>query len=264
MKIMTQSGHVYRSNNPLELSAIQQTQAINSASNRYAFIPTTAVMDCLNQHNFHAVEATQSRPKKEEKEGYQKHGVLFENPALSSQFNVDGVIPRLMLINSHDRSSSFQLFFGLFRFVCSNQSYIGDTFGKLSIKHVGFSFEQLENAINDYIAQVPNMMNLVDNMRSTTLDMEKVEQFGKESFQLRTGREPEGRFQNPALGYLRKEDQGLDLWKTYQRCQEILTKGGITYYRAGKRRTKLRGLTSLDSSVKFNQKLWNLAESYLQ
>lgn len=261
---MTQSGHVYRSNNPLELSAIQQTQAINSASNRYSFIPTTHVMECLNQHNFHAVEATQSRPKKEEKEGYQKHGVLFENPDLSSQFNTDGVIPRLMLINSHDKSSSFQLFFGLFRFVCSNQAYIGDTFGKLSIKHVGFSFEQLESAIDDYITQVPNMMNLVDNMRNTTLDMEKVKQFGKESFVLRTGKDlDDWRFQNPALGYRRNDDKGLDLWKTYQRCQENLTKGGISY-RAGKKRSKLRGLNSLDSNVKFNQSLWNLAESYLQ
>jgi hypothetical protein len=47
--------------------------------------------------------------------------------------------PELVLINSHDRSSAYQLHAGLFRFGCGDGMIVADaTFEPISIRHSGF------------------------------------------------------------------------------------------------------------------------------
>src|SRR5437870_9536613 len=49
--------------------------------------------------------------------------------------------PELCLINSHDRSSAYQLHAGLYRFICANGMFVGDgnAFERVSIRHAGFT-----------------------------------------------------------------------------------------------------------------------------
>jgi hypothetical protein len=43
-------------------------------------------------------------------------------------------------VNSHDKSSAYQLHCGLFRLVCTNGMVVSDgTFQRISIKHSGFN-----------------------------------------------------------------------------------------------------------------------------
>jgi hypothetical protein len=60
----------------------------------------------------------------------------------------------------------------------------------------------------------------------------------------------------------RKEDDGDDLWKVYNRAQENLMQGNfeIKTKKGSRRGTSIR---SIDKGIKINEDLWNLAKSYI-
>jgi len=60
----------------------------------------------------------------------------------------------------------------------------------------------------------------------------------------------------------RSEDEGTDLWKTLNRLQENLCRGGVSDFhqdRRGRLRS-VRALRGIDSKVSLNKGLWGLAE----
>ena len=67
-----------------------------------------------------------------------------------------------MLLNSHDKSSAYQLHCGLLRMVCLNGMVVADaTFQRISIKHVGFTRESVINASFAILEAVPQIMDKV-------------------------------------------------------------------------------------------------------
>jgi hypothetical protein len=43
-------------------------------------------------------------------------------------------VPEIILLNSHDGSSSYQMIPGMFRFVCTNGMICGQTFGEIGFR----------------------------------------------------------------------------------------------------------------------------------
>uniref|UniRef100_UPI003BEF282E DUF932 domain-containing protein n=1 Tax=Burkholderia arboris TaxID=488730 RepID=UPI003BEF282E len=59
----------------------------------------------------------------------------------------------------------------------------------------------------------------------------------------------------------RVEDQGSDLWRTFNRIQESMTRGGLPgRTKTGKRMTT-RPVAGIDQTVGLNRALWVLAEA---
>ena len=61
----------------------------------------------------------------------------------------------------------------------------------------------------------------------------------------------------------RPEDEGSDLWTTFNVIQEKMMKGGFSYKSQRGRTTKLRGIQSIQTSNRLNTKLWEAAELLL-
>jgi Domain of unknown function (DUF932) len=71
------------------------------------------------------------------------------------------VRPEVVLLNSHDKSSAYQLC-GLFRLVCLNGMVVADgTFERISIKHSGFNPDSVIKASFKVLGAVPDIMNKV-------------------------------------------------------------------------------------------------------
>jgi hypothetical protein len=65
-------------------------------------------------------------------------------------------------VNSHDKSSAYQLHCGLFRLVCTNGMVVSDgTFQRISIKHSGFNPDSVIEASFKVLTAVPDIMNKV-------------------------------------------------------------------------------------------------------
>lgn len=58
----------------------------------------------------------------------------------------------------------------------------------------------------------------------------------------------------------REEDKKNDLWTTYQRVQENMTKGGLWGRTAKGKSQRTRPVTGIDGDVKLNRALWEMAE----
>jgi hypothetical protein len=78
--------------------------------------------------------------------------------------------PEVVLVNSHDKSSAYQLHCGLFRLVCTNGMVVFDgTFQRISIKHSGFNPDSVIEASFKVLTAVPDIMNQVQLFRIRNL-----------------------------------------------------------------------------------------------
>ena len=120
--------------------SIFATQPIDTVSDRYSFLPTSSVLKGMRENGWLPVRAEQQSVRTEARRGFQKHLVRFARSEHLCSWEKNQVRPEVVLLNSHDKSSAYQLHCRLFRLVCSNGMVVADaTFHRISIKHFGFN-----------------------------------------------------------------------------------------------------------------------------
>ncbi|MDO9126484.1 MAG: adenylosuccinate synthetase, partial [Parvibaculum sp.] len=104
-----------------------------SRSDRYRYIPTGAVLSELRKEGFQPFMVCQTRVRDEGKREHTKHMVRLRH---ADQIN-GAEANEIILLNSHDGTSSYQMLAGMFRFVCKNGLVCGDAVADLRIPHKG-------------------------------------------------------------------------------------------------------------------------------
>ncbi|MCC8228177.1 DUF932 domain-containing protein [Escherichia coli] len=87
-----------------------------SRSQNYTYIPTITVQESLQREGFQPFFACQTRVRDPGRRGYTKHMLRLRR---AGEINGEHV-PEIILLNSHDGTSSYQMLPGYFRFVCQN------------------------------------------------------------------------------------------------------------------------------------------------
>ncbi len=82
-----------------------------SRSERYAYIPTITVLENLQREGFQPFFACQTRVRDPGRRGYTKHMLRLRR---AGEINGEHV-PEIILLNSHDGTSSYQMLPGYFR-----------------------------------------------------------------------------------------------------------------------------------------------------
>jgi Domain of unknown function (DUF932) len=115
-------GTVAISDEELRCSApsIFASQPIEGVSNRYSFLPTSSILKGMRENGWVPVRAEQQSVRTEARRGFQKHLIRFARIEHLDSWQKNQVRPEVVLLNSHDKSSAYQLHCGLFRLVCSN------------------------------------------------------------------------------------------------------------------------------------------------
>lgn len=104
-----------------------------SRSKRYAYIPTITVLESLQREGFQPFFACQTRVRDPGRRGYTKHMLrLRRDGEINGQH-----VPEIILLNSHDGTSSYQMLPGYFRFVCQNGCVCGQSLGEVRVPHRG-------------------------------------------------------------------------------------------------------------------------------
>jgi hypothetical protein len=254
-----------RSDRPLTNDQILQAapsvfalEAHESRSLRYAYIPTSDIVAGLRSEGFMPFMVCQAKSRIEGKSEFTKHMIRFR---YASQI-VSDTANEIILVNSHDGTSSYQMLAGCFRFVCHNGLICGDTVEDLRIRHSGNNIldDVIEGAyrIVDKFEQVDSCK---DMMKSIELQPRQQNAFANAALQLRY--EPEDNI--PILGHQlnmarRDEDRGADLWRTFNRVQENVMQGGLQGFNRNGGKTTTRKVTGLSATVAINRGLWTLAE----
>ena len=98
-----------------------------SRSDRYTYIPTVEVIEGLRENGFVPVFAKQGGSRIAGKADFTKHLIRFHYQGATQPVRrVGAVYPEVVLVNSHDGTSAYQLMAGLFRLICLNGMMVED------------------------------------------------------------------------------------------------------------------------------------------
>jgi hypothetical protein len=247
------------------------TEPWDGVSERYEFIPTINVVERLREEGFLPVSAVQSRARIEGKGEFTKHMLKFCRAEDMKFFapghsfyakNKQPEIAQIALVNSHDRSSGYQLDAGIFRILCANGLMVCDSaFESIRVRHSGNIVDRVIEGSYKIIDEMPAVMERVEAMKALPLLPEQQQAFANAAVALRW-KEGEAPVQPHALLKARRvEDQGNDLWRTFNRVQENILQGGQRGTASTGRRLTTRAVKSVSEDVRLNRALWVLAES---
>ncbi|WP_323102734.1 DUF932 domain-containing protein [Klebsiella variicola] len=231
-----------------------------SRSDRYTYIPTITLLDNLQREGFQPFFACQTRVRDLHKRDHTKHMLRLRREEQISGKQV----PEIILLNSHDGSSAYQMLPGLFRFVCQNGLVCGQTFGEVRVPHKGSVVEKVIEGAYEVLGKFDRLEEKRDAMQSLLLPPPAQQAFARAALTYRFGEEHQPVTETQILSARRWQDEGGDLWTTYQRIQENLMKGGLTGRTTNGKRAHTRAVKGIDSDLKLNRALWVMAESLLE
>ena len=234
-----------------------------SRSQRYAYIPTATVLTELRKEGFQPFMVTQTRTRHEDRRDYTKHMIRLRH---ASQINARGEANEIILLNSHDGTSSYQMLAGMFRFVCSNGLVCGDTVADVRVPHKGDVAGQVIEGAYQVLHSFDRALESRESMQAITLDEGEAEVFARAALSLKYDDpdKPAPITESQILMPRRFDDRRPDLWSVFNRTQENLTKGGLHGRSANGRRQQTRPVQGIDSDVRLNRALWMLADGLRQ
>jgi hypothetical protein len=232
-----------------------------SRSERYTYIPTIDVLRGLAREGFEPFMVAQGVSRIEGKTEFTKHMIRLRH---GRQGTVLPEAHEIILINSRDGASSYQMLAGMFRFVCCNGLVVGDLVDDIRIPHKGHIQHQVIDAAFKVLDTFRTVDESVTAMKALTLQPQEQEAFASAALALRYER-PEGQPMPITATQLndprRPQDTGASLWSTFQRVQENTLRGGLPGRTVQGRRMHTREVASIDRGVGLNRALWVLAEA---
>ena len=248
------------------------TEAHSSRSSRYTYIPTSSVIEGMMQAGFQPMLAKQGSSRIEGKAEYTKHMVRFRHKTISGQMQVGDTLPEIVLINSHDGTSAYKLLAGLFRLACENGLMVASgTLAEMTVPHKGNVRAAVVDGSHRILEAAPKALAQVGAWQGVELAPAEQSIFAAAAHVLRFG-DAEGNVETPItpqqlLSGRRSADDGADLWRTMNRVQENVIRGGLrarATRQPGQRVGRVvttREVRNIDQDVRLNRALWVLAEN---
>lgn len=238
--------------------SVLATDPHESRGERYAFIPTIEVLEGLRAEGFSPFEVRQTKVRDQSRKEHTKHLVRLRHP---DAIATAGEVPEIILINSHDGTSSYQLIAGLFRFVCQNGLIAGDICNDIRVRHSGRVVDDVIEGSYRVLDNIKLVQDRVEQYRAIDLAPEEQHAFAQSAALLRWDEDKVPVDAERILAVRRWEDRKTDLWTTFNRAQENLLNGGLRGRTTTGKRTTTRAVGGVNENVRLNRALWTLADS---
>jgi len=237
--------------------SVLATDAHHSRSDRYTQIPTIDVLRGMWKEGFAPYEVRQTLTRDASKREFTRHMVRLRHRSLLDAKS--GEVPEIILINSHDGASSYQLLAGYFRFVCSNGLIAGDITTNVRIRHSGDVVGNVIEGSYEILRNVQEIEHRKETFKGIELSRPEQLLLADEAIKLRwEDAAPVSAAQ--VIRPNRNEDAAPTLWNTFNVVQENLLKGGQRGRASTGRRLTTRPVTGIQQDVKLNRALWSLTE----
>lgn len=233
-------------------------------SAKYTAVNTATLLSQFEANGYEVGSVSSARVKDQAKQGFQKHLIRLR-PA-GTVMTKDSYVPEIVIKNSYDGSSSYQIMLGLFRIVCANGLVTGTAFESFRVRHVGDIMPQILVATEKVAKQLPLLAGTVQHWSSVQLEQATQLEFARQASGLIL---PEGAVMPRYADLLRVRryaDNANDLWSVYNRVQETIIRGGLRFNTVNEQgqvaRRSGRRVTAIDRNVDLNRKLWDLAGQF--
>ena len=235
--------------------AVYAAGAHGSTSRTYAFLSTSRLLSALADVGFLPVTATQTRTRVTSPE-HARHIVRLRRRF--ETIDLPDAIPELILLNSHDGTSAYQLRLGLYRVHCRNGLIVSEgAFPVFRVTHRGDILEDLIRAAVRAAENFEAVATEVRRLEAVTLSEDQRGEFASRAVALRyPNGAPGGLTARSLLVPRRTEDAGTSAWVTFNVVQENTLRGGISYVGKPGRRRSTRSISSIKSNLRLNTGLW--------
>ena len=244
-------------------------EASDGMSQRYTYIPTIDVINGMREAGFLPFRATQSGTRDTSRSEHTKHMIRFRHADSLPSVAVGDSLVEVVLVNSHDGTSSYKLMAGIFRLVCWNGMVVSESMqDSIAVRHSGDVITEVVNGSLRIAQNAPKILDTVQSWKSLELTSGEQTALAESAHVVRFG-DAEGKVDTPItpaqlLQSRRRDDNGADLWRTFNRIQENAVRGGLSAWghdaNGHRRRTTTREVKAIDQDVKLNRALWHLAE----
>jgi len=162
---------------------------------------------------------------------------------------------------------AFKFSVGIFRLVCSNGLVVADEqFSDFKIKHKGYSFEELRNVVRQAVEDLPNRVQVMNDMKSRILTVTEKRKLAIDAMLIRAGvntLQYDEETIDEILEPKRQADKGDDLWRVFNVVQEKITQGDFHAALTGAKVRKVRKIKSFEKDMKVNKELFKLATNLI-
>jgi len=243
----------------------------SSRSERYTYIPTGDVISGLLDNGFRAVELRQGGTRDDEKRGFTKHMIrLRHSDAKTALVGTSQVSPEVVIVNSHDGTSSYQLFEGAFRFICTNGLIFGDLSKSIKVPHKGNVIDRVIEGSFSVIETAKNTVEQAHELNAIALNRDEQQVFARAALAYRFEDLNNAPVQaEQVIRARRTADVEPTLWNIYNRAQENLIRGGLSgsqmQVRDGevvRRHVTTRPVNGIDGNRDLNRALHTLATEF--
>lgn len=268
-------------------ASIMATRSASTTSDKYAFVPTYEVINKLEDSGWEVKDWRETGAQKEDNIGFQKHIIRLRKQGQENKMlEVNEIIPEIVLTNSHDAGSAFNLMAGLFRCFCSNQCVVSEsTIASHRVLHKGYNHEQILDAVYRIVEDTPKVIDNVNKYKNIQMSQTDRQLMGETALEMLYGEEGEtDKWEEFDLSLSaekliiprRSQDSQKNLWTTYNTIQEKFLQGGrfmvskeeadyynkrgwnnLNWIKAG----KTKKIKAIDKDVKLNRALWTLTEN---
>jgi len=123
---------------------------------------------------------TQTRVRNESHRDYTKYMIQLRHASQITGFEANEIV----LLNSHNGTSNYQILAGMFRFVCSNGLVCGDTVADVRIPHKGAVTSLVIEDAYEVLQGFEYVRDARDSMRAITLDDGETQVFARSALAL--------------------------------------------------------------------------------
>lgn len=240
--------------------AIFAEAAHDSRSERYVYVPTIDIVEGLRREGWFPFFAVQSTPRDGDRTGHAKHMLRLRRDDEIGKSEAAEVV----IVNSHDGTSSYQMFAGMIRFVCTNSMIAGERFEEVRVRHNGDVRDRILEGVHTVAGDFPRLIEASETMKEVRLSRDEQTVLAEASLVARYGEEEAPVRPDQIVRPRRREDTGDSLWQTFNVIQENIIRGGLDGRRETSdgriRRTRTRAIGGIDQNVGINRALWTLAE----
>lgn len=264
-----------------EMQILKQAPAVfatdhdGKRSGRYTFVSSQRIIEGFDGLGWGVVDAQQP-VSRTSNATHNKHLVRFrprDNAlAFTDPRGGNQVFPEIISYNSSNGTSRWKLVSGAFSMVCANGltvrmrgfEAVGES---MSRKHIGFDPQIAYDAVQYMSHSFVGFFETVSAMTQQELNLDLRLIMALRAREIRFGMPwelltPKADMQDvdpyDLLKPRRQEDDGRDVWTTFNVLQENCVRGGI---KMGK--TTSRPLSNIDVLDRVNTELWDLAEEAL-
>jgi len=236
--------------------AVFTTSPSPKMSNLYTFVNTFDILEAFNLDGWNI-----SSVKQMGRSEYAAHEIRLRNAIMPK---VGDTFPEVIIRNSHNGMTRFNVGAGLFRLACSNGLVVPTAIAQsISLRHQNFELGEVKRLTDEFALKMPTIQTSVDKMVAKTLTDGEKDMFVREAVKIRwkEGSIPNSMSVESLLKPKRVEDEVNNMWSTFNTVQENFIRGGFGYTSVGGRRVTAKQVNNILTSNRINMKLWELADS---